>query len=154
MPPIEKLRLRLQRWDSPICPLLIVTDDEGVLRALEFGNYESRMEKLLQDHYGHYNLSEGTVPASLTGALQAYFDGDLEALSNIATATGGTPFQREVLSKQRGATDDGSAAVRRMRKMRAASLEAARTAFRVRTGRVEPPAAAPSPRPAFRRRPG
>ena len=96
MPPIEKLRLRLQRWDSPICPLLIVTDDEGVLRALEFGNYESRMEKLLQDHYGHYNLSEGTVPASLTGALQAYFDGDLEALSNIATATGGTPFQREV----------------------------------------------------------
>jgi methylated-DNA-[protein]-cysteine S-methyltransferase len=41
-------------------------------------------------------LDEGAVPASLTRALRAYFEGDLEAVATIPTATGGTAFQREV----------------------------------------------------------
>lgn len=92
----DKMRLRLECWESPMCPLLIVTDEEGVLRALEFGDHESRMDELLKDHYGNYALDEAPVAEPLKRALQAYFEGDLEVLAKIRTATGGTSFQREV----------------------------------------------------------
>jgi len=90
------MRLRLERWSAPISPLLIVTDEEGVLRALEFAGYECRLHRLLHSHYGDYTLEEGKAPASLKHALQAYFAGSADALKKIRTATGGTPFQREV----------------------------------------------------------
>jgi len=90
------MHLQLERWASPIAPLLIVTDDEGHLRALEFADYETRLHRLLRAHYGDYTLTEGAAPASLKRALKAYFKGDLEAVNAVPTATGGTPFQREV----------------------------------------------------------
>jgi methylated-DNA-[protein]-cysteine S-methyltransferase len=79
-----------------MCPLLIVTDDDGVLRAMEFGNHESRLEHFLREHYRDYILEKGKAPASLTQALLDYFHGKLDALNNVQTATNGTPFQREV----------------------------------------------------------
>jgi methylated-DNA-[protein]-cysteine S-methyltransferase len=90
------MHLQLERWESPLCPLFIVTDQDGVLRALEFGGYESRMHRLLRDHYDTYTVEEGTAPPSLMRALAAYFGGEIEALKDIETATAGTPFQREV----------------------------------------------------------
>jgi methylated-DNA-[protein]-cysteine S-methyltransferase len=90
------MHLLLERCAAPICPLLLVTDDDGVLRALEFGDHESRLHRLLRDHYGAYTLEEGAAPAALTRALSAYFAGDIAALNDVRTATGGTPFQREV----------------------------------------------------------
>ena len=90
------MHLQLERWASPICPLLIVTDVNGVLRALEFGDHESRMDRLLREHYDEYTLEEGVAPTSLTQALQAYFDGNLDALDDVIVATGGTAFQRDV----------------------------------------------------------
>ena len=92
----KTLRLRVERWKAPICPLLIVTDEEGVLRALEFGDHESRLHRLLRNHYGNYSLQKGNAPASLKNSLQAYFDGKPEALDEIRTVTVGTPFQRQV----------------------------------------------------------
>jgi len=73
-----------------------VIDDDGILRALDFDDYEGRMHRLLRDHYGHYTLQEGPAPAAITRALEAYFAGDLDAIQNIKTATGGTPFQQDV----------------------------------------------------------
>jgi methylated-DNA-[protein]-cysteine S-methyltransferase len=90
------MRLRLERWDSPISPLLLVTDEEGMLRALEFEDHEPRMSRLLRQHYGDYTLEDGAAPASVKRALKAFFGGDLDALDDIQTATGGTPFQRDV----------------------------------------------------------
>jgi len=95
------MHLQLERWISPMCPLLIVTDGDGILRALEFGDHESRMNRLLQAHYGSYTLSEGKAPSHLAGELEAYFDGDLNALDKVKVATGGTAFQREVWSALR-----------------------------------------------------
>ncbi len=88
--------LRLEHWTSPLSPLLIVTDDDGLLRALEFADLESRMSRLLREHYGDYALRDGAAPASLTRALRNYFTGDMDAIQEIQTATGGTPFQRDV----------------------------------------------------------
>jgi methylated-DNA-[protein]-cysteine S-methyltransferase len=90
------MRLRLERWESPLSPLLIVTDEDGTLRALEFADLESRMARLLSEHYGTYTLQDGAAPASLIHALDAYFNGEMDAIEEISTATGGTPFQREV----------------------------------------------------------
>jgi len=90
------MHLLLEHWASPVSPLLLVTDDEGTLRALEFDDHEDRMHRLLRTHYGPYTLDEGPAPASLKRALEAYFKGHIDALDVVKTATGGTPFQREV----------------------------------------------------------
>ena len=90
------MHLRLQEYISPLATLLIVTDEEGALRALEFADYEARMQRLLRLHYGGYSLEQGATPTDVVAALNAYFGGELRALQDIRTATGGTPFQREV----------------------------------------------------------
>lgn len=95
------MRFRLERWTSPLGPLLLVTDADGALRALEFDDLRPRMVRLLAEHYGAHGLEEGAAPASITGALDAYFKGEIEAVNDIQTATGGTPFQREVWSALR-----------------------------------------------------
>jgi methylated-DNA-[protein]-cysteine S-methyltransferase len=66
------------------------------MRALDFDDYESRMHRLLGEHYGDYTLTKGTAPANVVRALDDYFGGDLAALDRVPTATGGTPFQRAV----------------------------------------------------------
>jgi len=90
------MRLRLERWVSRISTLLLVTDDAGVLRALEFADHEARMHRLLRTHYGDYTLGEGAASPFITRALTAYFDGSIDELADIPVATGGTTFQREV----------------------------------------------------------
>ena len=91
------MRLRLERRASPVSPLLLVTDDAGALRALEFADHEARMHRLLRLHYRDYMLRDGAAaPASITGALDAYFAGEIDDLADVPTATAGTPFQRAV----------------------------------------------------------
>ena len=90
------MHLLLERWVSPISDLLLVTDNDGVLRALEFAGHEARMHRLLREHYRGHTLREGAAPVSLTRALDAYFDGSIGVLADVEIATGGTPFQRKV----------------------------------------------------------
>jgi len=94
--------LRLGRLSSPIGTLLLVTDDDGALRALDFDDYESRMHRLLRLHYGAYSLRDGTASADTVHALTNYFAGDLTAIDTIGVATGGTAFQRTLWSALRG----------------------------------------------------
>ncbi len=90
------MRYRLSRYASPLSPLLLITDDDGALRALDFGDYESRMHRLLREHYGDVEITKGAAPKSIIRALDAYFDGDIAALDEVPVATGGTAFQRAV----------------------------------------------------------
>jgi methylated-DNA-[protein]-cysteine S-methyltransferase len=90
------MRLWLERWASPISSLLLVTDNDGSLRALEFADHEARMHRLLRAQYGVCELQERAAPALVTRVLEAYFDGSTDELADLAVATGGTPFQREV----------------------------------------------------------
>jgi methylated-DNA-[protein]-cysteine S-methyltransferase len=90
------MRLLLEKWESPVSTLLLVTDDKGALRALEFAENQARMLQLLARYYGKFTLEEGPSPESLKRSLRAYFNGDIEALTKVPTATAGTPFQREV----------------------------------------------------------
>jgi O-6-methylguanine DNA methyltransferase len=91
-----EMQLTLTRYIAPVAELLIVTDAEGRLRALDFADYEERMRRLLARHYGAVTLADGAAPPAVTTALDAYFGGDLAALDAIPIATGGTAFQKSV----------------------------------------------------------
>ncbi len=87
---------RLDRLKTPIGIALLVTDDDGVLRALDWEDYEPRMRELLRLQYGAVELKDARAPAGVKAALSAYFKGDLDRLGEIAWRVAGTPFQRKV----------------------------------------------------------
>jgi len=86
----------LDRLDTPIGVALLVTDSDGVLRALDWEDFEPRMKELLRLHYGAVTLASGSAPKAMRAALSAYFDGEFAALKTIAWRVAGTPFQRKV----------------------------------------------------------
>ncbi|MBR0831099.1 methylated-DNA--[protein]-cysteine S-methyltransferase [Bradyrhizobium manausense] len=89
-------RFALDRLKTPIGIALLVTDVDGVLRALDWEDYEHRMRELLRLHYGAVDLRTQQAPAAMRTALSGYFDGDLVQLEAIAWRVAGTPFQRKV----------------------------------------------------------
>ncbi|MEO6917531.1 MAG: methylated-DNA--[protein]-cysteine S-methyltransferase [Collimonas sp.] len=95
------MNLFLHRIASPIGIILLVTDSQDRVRALDFDDYEARMRTLLGTHYGHYTLSDAASPSSAEPALQRYFNGELDALKDVAVATNGTGFQQRVWSALR-----------------------------------------------------
>ena len=88
--------LRLDRLKTPIGESLIVTDEAGYLRALDWADRESRMVRLLRLHYGSVVPTSGTAPGHVKRVLQNYFDGELGCLATIEWRIAGTPFQRSV----------------------------------------------------------
>lgn len=88
----------LERFHTPTGVMLLVTDKNSRLRALDWEDCEDRMHRLLRLHYGKDNV-ELCPPAHVSdakNALEAYFAGDLEAISRLSVATAGTDFQRAV----------------------------------------------------------
>ncbi len=88
---------QLERVDTPTGRMLIVTDDDQRLRGVDWEDHEDRMRRLLRRQYRDDVLlrDAGRESAALR-ALSAYFSGELDALTEIETATGGTDFQRQV----------------------------------------------------------
>jgi methylated-DNA-[protein]-cysteine S-methyltransferase len=84
--------------DTPLGELLIVTDREGNLRAVDWADYEIRMRRLLRLHYGGhgYALEQAESSDAAASALARYFAGELTAIDGLSVKTGGTPFQRTV----------------------------------------------------------
>jgi len=95
------MHLLVERRKSPLGTILLVSDRDDVLRALDFADYEARLQKLLRTHYTQFELEEARVASSLSTALDAYFEGDLGALEAVPVATAGTAFQREVWAELR-----------------------------------------------------
>lgn len=88
--------LWLDRVESPLGPLLVVTDAKGVVHALDFADFEPRMRRLMRLRHGASDLSEGGATGPVRAALAAYFAGDATALDPVALETGGTEFQQAV----------------------------------------------------------
>jgi methylated-DNA-[protein]-cysteine S-methyltransferase len=95
---LSVLNLRLERLATPTGPMLIVSDDEERLRAVDWQDHEERMRLLFRRRYGEgaVALVETKAPSAAGRALEAYFEGELEALDGAAVATQGTEFQSEV----------------------------------------------------------
>ena len=86
----------LDRLQTPIGTALLVTDADGVLRALDWEEYASRMKELLRLQYGAVVLKDARSPKDIRAALTGYFKGDLGQLNAIRWRVAGTPFQQKV----------------------------------------------------------
>ena len=87
--------LFIDRISTEIGTVLIVSDEKAVC-AVDFEDHEARMHELLTQHYEVFNLIPKRNPLDISDRLQAYFEGDFSAISNIPVNPSGTDFQREV----------------------------------------------------------
>lgn len=89
--------LSLSWLDSPIGPLALACDGDGVLRGLSFGD---GLVGAMRREYPGAALADGAAPAEVAHALAAYFEGDREALTrapwSLEGAVAGDGFQARV----------------------------------------------------------
>ena len=98
---------------TPIGTIALVTDEHDLVRALDWDDHLPRLHRLLRMHYGtavetsvaaasrdtvdgEVHLHERTGASQARDVLRRYFDGDITAIDEVAVATGGTSFQRDV----------------------------------------------------------
>ena len=95
---MSTMTFTLERMETPLGQMLLVNDEQGLLRALDWLDYEQDMLALMRQQYKgvHISLRETPVFSRAANVMQAYFDGDTRAPDTLAIATGGTEFQREV----------------------------------------------------------
>jgi methylated-DNA-[protein]-cysteine S-methyltransferase len=93
----------IERFDTPTGPMLLVSDEQGRLRALDWADHEARMHRLLNRYYRAAPpvLREATRESGAKRAVLAYFEGQLDAIEALPVATNGTVFQRQVWSALR-----------------------------------------------------
>ena len=79
------------RVETPTGRMVLLADEAGNLRALDWESHAQRLETLLRRHYGN-DLSRQTThdPHGLASALSAYMAGELDALARVPVATAGT----------------------------------------------------------------
>ncbi len=101
------LTFLLERVPSPLGDMLIATDEQGLLRALDWHDHEPRMHELMRRQYpkGRPKLRDTSQRSIATQAMQAYFDGDIALIHKLKVATGGTDFQRQIWTVLRGIPD-------------------------------------------------
>ena len=99
----EALKLFLDRIETPIGEMLLVTDAAGKVRALDWNDYQSRMTTLLDRHYGkgRYTLEPAHDTKALREVIRRYFAGEVNAIDELATETTGTGFQKSVWNELR-----------------------------------------------------
>lgn len=90
------MKLFLSQLDSPLGAMLLVTDAQQAVRALDFADHKARLHRGLREHYGEVELAEIPVPAEIADALARYFGGELGAVDALHTQTAGTELQRRV----------------------------------------------------------
>jgi methylated-DNA-[protein]-cysteine S-methyltransferase len=92
---------QIERFDTTTGAMLLVTDDRGRVRALDWQDQEPRMQRLLRKHYGNVALSARAQESAAKYAILAYFEGQLDALLAVEVESNGTVFQTQVWSALR-----------------------------------------------------
>ena len=87
------MRLILSRLDSPIGPLGLAADAQGVVRGLSFGE---GLARTLRREHPDAALEDGAAPEAAARALKAYFGGAADALSDLCWAVRGEGFEARV----------------------------------------------------------
>ncbi|TAM08993.1 MAG: methylated-DNA--[protein]-cysteine S-methyltransferase [Nevskiaceae bacterium] len=90
------MKLFLSQLDSPLGAMLLVTDAQQAVRALDFADHKARLRRGLRERYGEVELVEIPAPAEIADALAHYFEGELAAVDALRTQTAGTELQRRV----------------------------------------------------------
>lgn len=94
----DVLNLFIDRLATPIGELIVIADNDGRLRSIDWTDHEPRMARLLDRYYGkgRYTLSPKRDPGGLTQAMRRYFKGQIAVLGELPVATAGTSFQNDV----------------------------------------------------------
>jgi methylated-DNA-[protein]-cysteine S-methyltransferase len=93
------MELQLNRINSPLGEMLLVTDAQGTVWALAFTNHMVRFTRELRERYGDIVLREAAPPdvvARIAGKIEAYFKGDLNALKDIPVTSKGSDLENRV----------------------------------------------------------
>ena len=93
---MSEFRFFKEQFPSPIGTVLLLTDDEQNVRALDWEDYAARMHQLLRIHYDDVVLQSRNDMSRARCAVEAYFAGDQGAIDALPVKTAGTAFQREV----------------------------------------------------------
>ena len=106
----QPLLLHRESLSTPIGEVLILTDAQGALRAVDFDTHVARMTRLLDRHYGRggWCVIDASAPTAAREALARYFAGDITAVDTLVTTTGGTDFQRAVWAALRAIPSAGT----------------------------------------------
>jgi methylated-DNA-[protein]-cysteine S-methyltransferase len=90
------MELHISRMPSPFGQLMLVTDNQEQIHALDFPDRQTRLHRLLRERYGTYELIERPTPPAIADAFARYFAGGLTALDTLVTSTDGSELQRRV----------------------------------------------------------
>ena len=95
------MQLFLSRLETPLGEMLLVTDEQRLVRALDFADHKDRLYRGLREHYGNVDLTQIPAPAEIVQAMARYFAGELRALEFLPTETAGSDLQRRVWASLR-----------------------------------------------------
>lgn len=87
--------LLVDRIATQIGEVVIVIDDAR-LCALDFADYDARMQQFLRQRYGAVRLEPCVNPSGFSERVAAYFAGDYRSLDAVPVTLAGTPFQQQV----------------------------------------------------------
>ncbi len=90
------MNFNLSYLGSPLGDLLLVTDDQCAIRALDFADHQSHLHRGLREQYGQYKFAETPAPQEISDSLSGYFAGDFQALDRLVVVTQGTELQERV----------------------------------------------------------
>lgn len=90
------MNLNFSHLESPLGDLVLVTDASMTIRALDFADRQGHLHRGLREQYGSYRLTASAAPAVVVDAMTRYFDGELDALASLPTATQGSALQHRV----------------------------------------------------------
>ena len=87
-----------ERLDTPTGRMLLLTDEQGLVHALDWEDHHDRTQRLLGRYYRHVTLTlrEAGKESAAKRALLAYFSGRLDAIERLRVATSGSEFQNQV----------------------------------------------------------
>jgi methylated-DNA-[protein]-cysteine S-methyltransferase len=85
-----------EQFATPTGAMLLVTDAEKQVCALDWEDKATRMHQLVRRYYGSIRLQPMPGVSAVRQALEAYFEGALMSIQDLPVKTAGTPFQREV----------------------------------------------------------
>jgi methylated-DNA-[protein]-cysteine S-methyltransferase len=88
------MKVRVFELPTPVGPLHMAVGPDGVA-ALGFGDHDALMT-LLERSFGPLEVERPTSPSPEARAVQAYLEGDVEAIDDVPVVQKGTPFQMKV----------------------------------------------------------
>ena len=93
------MRLSIEIVPTPLGPLTLALTEDDALCGVAFENRTESMWEFIHRRYGDSTLG-GSAKTTRNGAagasIRRYFDGEVEALDEIAVDAGGSDFQRTV----------------------------------------------------------